>query len=154
MNNKIFDFGVKQTYKGENRLETLRKFIKDNDIKYIIDVRYNTGNLYQNWNCNEKHLFHLSFELEIYYFHSKELGVPHSIIKLYKNNPSEMKKWYNNHIKEGIRTQYILNQILEYLKDGNIVLICIENLNNPKTPYCHRIWLKEILLKEMEIKNE
>lgn len=150
MNNKIFDFGVKQTYKGENRLETLREFIKDNDIKYIIDVRYNTGNQYKEWKCNEKHLFYLSFELEIYYFHSRELGIPPLVRKLYHNNPTEMKKWYNGYIKDELRIQSVLNQILEYLKDGNIILICVENLNDPKTPYCHRIWLKEILLKKMD----
>lgn len=142
---RIFTFGLKQTYKGEDRLHALRIFIIKHGITLVMDIRYNVGNQYPNWNCNGKNIRKLvetGMYKHIKYGHFKSLGIPPKERKIYKNNPEKMKEWYMKYL-----ANWNVKKGLAEFENENIVLLCLENLNNPKTPYCHRIWLKEYLNK-------
>ena len=143
----IFDFGLKKTYRSEDRVKAFLDFIKTNNITVIFDVRWNRMNYYNQWKLNGTNLEQLiqdNFNGTHKYIHHAILGIPTIIRNQFKNQPEKAKAWYREKL-EGLEAE----KLFEPYKDKNIVLLCVENLKNPQTPYCHRIWLKEYLEEKM-----
>jgi hypothetical protein len=145
---KVFTFGLKVTVKGENRSETLRRFIIENKVTMVFDIRADTGNYYANWNCNGNHIaamIKMNFKCyKCVYISKPELGISSQIRSKYKSDPTMCEFWYLNHIY-----QERLDNCFKFESDAErILLLCIENLKDPQTPYCHRIWLRNYLVKQ------
>lgn len=145
----IFTFGLKVTHRGENRLEALKQFIQQYAITTVLDVRFNTGNHYPHWNCNGDHIETMIksvFNGSVRYIHDFRMGMPPEKRQEYKYKPNWGEFWYQFHVQS--------NKALEFFENcaesERIVLLCVENLKNPETPYCHRIWLRNFLV-EMNI---
>lgn len=145
---KVLTFGLKQTFKGEDRLETLKQFILEHKINIVFDVRYSTGNYYTKWNCNGDHIKKMvnslakESDLDLVYVHWQDCGIPYTTRKKFENRPEDMKAYYLKYIKDNNLFQAFLTMIPE---TAIVVLLCVENLADPKTKHCHRIWLKEYL---------
>jgi len=143
---KIFTFGLKITFQGENRLESLRQFILKHGITVVYDIRYDGGNYYLNWNCNSNHIaamIRANFpRYECAYFRRPCLGISGKTRSQYQWNPQEMEFIYLNAIYERhLEREFEIENSAE-----RILLLCVENLKDPKTPYCHRIWLRNYLV--------
>jgi len=145
---KIFTFGLKQTYHNEKRLQTLLKFIKISKIDVVIDVRFNRGNRFRNWNCNGINIHNAikqTYNGCCLYRALSIAGIPPWLRKKYAKDPRGMEHFYLNYLYEN--RELFLPYFLKYV-GKNILLLCVENLKNPKTPYCHRIWLRDWLIAE------
>lgn len=141
----IYTFGLKVTYKGEDRSKALKQFIEQHQVNIVLDVRYNNGNYYKNWNCNGEHIESMvksCFNGHVRYIHDPRLGIPPEIRKTY--DPGWAEFWYENQLY-----RWNLTSFFEKCADSErIVLLCVENLRDPKTPYCHRIWLRDYLVEQ------
>lgn len=141
----VFTFGLKVTQKGEGRLRALEDFIREHKITKILDVRYNPGNHYKNWNCNGDNICKMlkeKFPLKCSYVSHCELGIPYNIRRNYQKDPGLMELWYLNYLyrEELLKT-------FDFYQNERVLLICVENIKDPKTPYCHRIWLRNYLVE-------
>lgn len=142
----IFTFGLKVTRKGENRLDALKQFILQHTITIVLDVRFNTGNRYPQWNCNGNNIRNMvksCFNGSVRYLHDMRLGMPPEKRQQYKFKPNWAEFWYQFHVQS--------NKSLEFFENcaefERIVLLCIENIKDPNSPYCHRIWLRDFLVE-------
>lgn len=144
---KIFTFGLKVTYKGENRLEVLKQFIEQNSITTVIDVRYSTGNQYERWNCNGFHIERMiekDFKDKCRYIHAPRLGIQWKVRQAYKDDPKGMEFWYLNYLRE----EDLLVMFETFINPERVLLLCVENIKDPQTPHCHRFWLQNCLVAE------
>jgi len=151
---RIFTFGVKQTYTGENQLQVLLDFIKEYCIDVVIDVRYNRGNRFKKWVCNGNHIeqaINQQFTpAECHYVAFPHTGISPKIRKKYGQCPRDLEVCYYLYLLEH------RDEILSFFRKYsmlNVVLLCVENLKNPKTPFCHRRWLA-FWLKDYGIAEE
>lgn len=142
---KVYTFGLKVTFQGENRLETLKRFISTHKITMVYDIRYDRGNYYRNWNCNGDNIAKMikkKFDYNCGYFTAPKLGIPGDIRLKYKSIPFMMEFLYINQVY-----REKLDRVFEFeSNEERVLLLCIENLKDPKSPYCHRIWLRNYLV--------
>lgn len=147
--NHIFEYGLKKKKPKE-----FLDFIKTNNIKVIVDIRNSRGDRYKNWwgsgNAFEKLVRDHHFD----YFWFKNLGIPFKIRYNYREDPEGMRKAYQENLKKN-QNALDFKMVYELAKDNIICLICVEDLSNPKTPYCHRIWCQQKLIEyHKEMQNE
>jgi hypothetical protein len=79
---------------------------------------------------------------ECVYFRRPCLGISGKTRSQYLGNPREMEFIYLNAIYE----RHLEREFEIESSEECILLLCIEDLRNPKTPYCHRIWLRDYLV--------
>jgi len=151
LNNSIYTIG----FMGKRILEFIN-IINDNEIKTVIDVRYNTMSQYKADFSKDV----LKRELErnnINYFHHQFFGVlplmRDAVIDGYDSKC--FRKWYRWFIIKNQKDNFV--KFLDKVKDnGKSVLLCSESHSKPKGDqkhYCHRDFLVEIIL-EFSQKNK
>ncbi|MHA1425539.1 MAG: DUF488 family protein [Candidatus Helarchaeota archaeon] len=141
----IYTFGLKVTHRGEDRLEALRQFIEQHSITVVLDVRSSVGNHFPRWKCNGQHIAEMvqrRFNGKCRYVHVPALGIPYEIRQKYKGRPKDAEHWYLNYLWERKDLTFTAYQ------EETLVLLCVENIRDPMTPYCHRIWLRNWLVDE------
>ena len=145
---KVFTFGLKQTYNGERRSETLKRFIWKENINYVIDIRKNRGNRYSNWDCNGKNVAQMIksvFDGGCEYNYCGLLGIPGYQRRKFRYDHTAMEHWYLTYLYEN--RDFVRGYFTQF-QGQKILLLCVENLKNPRTPHCHRIWLRDWLISE------
>jgi hypothetical protein len=84
------------------------------------------------------------FNLKSIYIAAPRLGIPSQIRLTYKFDPGMAELWYLNKIyKEKLDEAFQFES-----NEERVLLLCVENLKDPNTPYCHRIWLRNYLVSQ------
>ncbi len=145
---EVYTFGLKQTYYLEKRQQTLLAFIREHGIEVAIDVRHNRGDRFKNWDCSGLNLskaIRATFGDTCRYLPLPLLGIPSGKRREYARDPKKMEHWYLNFIHEN---RELVLSYFDKVRGKKVVLLCIENLKSPSSPYCHRIWLRDWLVGE------
>jgi hypothetical protein len=111
----------------------------------VYDIRFDRGNYYKGWNCNGNSIARMigeRFAFNCGYFEAPRLGIPRDIRFQYKATPLAMEFLYINKVY-----REKLDKVFQFeSNEERILLLCVENLKDLKTPYCHRIWLRNYLV--------
>ncbi|MFX0174378.1 MAG: ParB/RepB/Spo0J family partition protein [Candidatus Hodarchaeota archaeon] len=145
LNDTIFTIG----FMGKKIFEFLN-ILKDNEVKTVIDIRYNTMSQYKA-DFNQDVLKRELKRDNIEYIHFQNFGVPPVMrdVVIAGYDSDCFRKWYKTFI--AINQKEDFKKFLQQLKDlDKSVLLCSEEYSKPtgtQKHFCHRDFLADLIIE-------